>query len=70
MTRQDIITFWFTTLTPKQWWIKDLELDTQIKTKFQAIHTQAKDNKLTSWRTTTDLTQACTKTSQPLSQTP
>ncbi|WP_038247106.1 DUF924 family protein [Ghiorsea bivora] len=49
---QDIITFWFKTLTPKQWFIKDAALDQLIHKSFHAIHAAALRGELYMWRET------------------
>jgi uncharacterized protein (DUF924 family) len=46
----DIITFWFNELTPKQWWQKDEELDKSIHNRFEKIHHQASQCELYQWR--------------------
>jgi uncharacterized protein (DUF924 family) len=37
----DILKFWFETLSPKDWWRKNLSLDAQIRNDFGAGHEQA-----------------------------
>lgn len=46
----EIITFWFEELKPKQWWVKDEELDRLITQRFSSIHRQASLGELASWR--------------------
>jgi uncharacterized protein (DUF924 family) len=46
----DVLTFWFTELTPAQWWQKDNELDKRIQQKFISLHHQASQCELYSWR--------------------
>ena len=52
ITHQDIITFWFKTLEPKQWFIKDAALDKHITQHFDAIHDAAWCGELYMWRKT------------------
>jgi uncharacterized protein (DUF924 family) len=47
-----ILKFWFEDLEPKQWWIKDLELDQLIIARFSEIHTRATCCELSGWRKT------------------
>lgn len=51
MDFQDIITFWFETATPKQWFIKDEEFDAQIYDRFSTVYDAASNCELFSWRT-------------------
>lgn len=51
LTDQHIIDFWFKELKPKSWWIKDAELDKEIKQRFGAIHQNARQCELLPWRT-------------------
>lgn len=46
----EIIDFWFSELEPKQWWVKDLELDLLIQKRFSSIHRQANAGELFHWR--------------------
>ncbi|MCH9643261.1 MAG: DUF924 domain-containing protein [Gammaproteobacteria bacterium] len=50
MSYQDVIDYWFTVLTPKQWWVKDEALDNQIKEKFLKTHQKAASGGLSAWR--------------------
>jgi len=52
MTEGEILNFWFEHLSPNQWWIKDLELDKEITTKFEKIHAMAIAGELFHWRST------------------
>jgi len=52
ITHQDIITFWFKTLEPKQWFIKDAALDKHISQHFHVIHDAAWRGELYMWRET------------------
>jgi uncharacterized protein (DUF924 family) len=49
---ETVLSFWFTELTPQQWWAKDETLDQHIRERFSAIHTQAARCELFSWRRT------------------
>jgi uncharacterized protein (DUF924 family) len=48
--QQEIIKFWFEDLEPKQWWVKDLELDRLIIDRFSKIHDRAARCELSDWR--------------------
>lgn len=52
MQPQEIITFWFETITPKSWWIKDEAFDLLLSKKFGDIHQQAAQGELFHWRKT------------------
>lgn len=47
---QEILKFWFEELEPKQWWVKDLELDQLIIARFSEIHGRAVRCELSGWR--------------------
>jgi uncharacterized protein (DUF924 family) len=47
---QEILKFWFEELEPKQWWVKDLELDQLIIARFSEIHDRATRCELSGWR--------------------
>ena len=47
---QEILKFWFEELEPKQWWVKDLELDQLIIARFSEIHDRASRCELSGWR--------------------
>lgn len=49
---QVIVDFWFTELEPSQWWQKDNDFDLMIKSRFGALHEQAKAGELSHWRDT------------------
>jgi uncharacterized protein (DUF924 family) len=49
---QQIIDFWFNELEPKQWWVKDTQLDQQIQARFGDLHQQANQCELVAWRYT------------------
>jgi uncharacterized protein (DUF924 family) len=48
--QQEIIKFWFEDLEPKQWWVKDLELDRLIIDRFSKVHDRAARCELSGWR--------------------
>lgn len=50
MNYQDIIEFWFDTLSPAQWWQVDPDLDRQITERFQSVHRAASVGELSTWR--------------------
>ncbi len=47
-----ILEFWFEELEPSQWWLRDNALDKTIIKRFSAIHAQAAQCELFSWRET------------------
>ncbi|OQK15978.1 hypothetical protein AU255_16830 [Methyloprofundus sedimenti] len=51
---QKILKFWFEELDPKQWWVKDDQLDEIIRIRFSEIHEQAKRCELFEWRATAE----------------
>ncbi|MBV1873123.1 MAG: DUF924 domain-containing protein [Gammaproteobacteria bacterium] len=51
MTHQEILTFWFQEITPKDWWVKSDRLDQEIKTRFLCVHQAACNDELCDWRT-------------------
>lgn len=52
MTPETILGFWYYELKPKQWWMKDPQLDTTIANRFGAIHANASRCECFSWRDT------------------
>jgi uncharacterized protein (DUF924 family) len=54
MQPQEIITFWFSTIKPKSWWVKDADFDLLLNEKFGDIHQQATQGELFHWRTTAE----------------
>lgn len=46
----DVLNFWFDELEPKQWWIKDTDLDRLITDRFAVLHRQASRGELYTWR--------------------
>ncbi len=51
---EDVLKFWFKELEEKQWWVKDLSLDTVIKERFEDVHTKANASELKNWRDTAE----------------
>jgi uncharacterized protein (DUF924 family) len=49
---ETVLSFWFTELTPEQWWVKDETLDQRIRERFSDIHAQAAQCELFTWRRT------------------
>ena len=47
---QEILKFWFEELEPKQWWVKDFELDQLIIARFSEIHDRAARCEFAGWR--------------------
>jgi uncharacterized protein (DUF924 family) len=47
---QEVLKFWFEELEPKQWWVKDFELDQLIIARFSEIHDRAARCELAGWR--------------------
>ncbi|MCR9145469.1 MAG: DUF924 domain-containing protein [bacterium] len=54
MNYQDVLKFWFEELTPKQWWVKDPELDATIAKRFGETLNRASQCELFAWRDTPD----------------
>ncbi|HBG51963.1 DUF924 domain-containing protein [Candidatus Macondimonas diazotrophica] len=50
MVHQNVLTFWFDELTPRQWWRVDPDLDAQIACRFGALWDQARQGELHDWR--------------------
>ena len=50
ISADDIINFWFKEITPKQWWVKDLDFDKLIKSRFLEIYKSAAQGELVNWR--------------------
>lgn len=48
----DVLDFWFKELEPKQWFVKDLDLDAMIEARFCFLVEQARVGELFSWRVT------------------
>ena len=47
----DILTFWFHEIEPKQWWKKDKKFDDLLRCRFLNIHSLAIKSQLKSWQT-------------------
>jgi uncharacterized protein (DUF924 family) len=54
MSEQQVLDFWFSELTPKQWFSKDPELDQLIADRFANVYQQAIRCELYTWRKTAD----------------
>ena len=50
MRHQEVIGFWFSELSPKNWWQKDDALDTRIAERFGELHASAVACELFGWR--------------------
>ncbi|CAH0992480.1 hypothetical protein SIN8267_02606 [Sinobacterium norvegicum] len=50
MHYQQVLQFWFEQLTPKQWWLKDEDMDSLICNRFGDLHSQAHQCELFDWR--------------------
>ncbi len=48
----DVIDFWFTESGPEKWWVKDPGFDRLIEDRYGALHRQAINCELFSWRET------------------
>ena len=51
MNFNDVLTFWFHEIEPKQWWKKDKKFDDLIRCRFLKIHSLAIKSQLASWQT-------------------
>ena len=51
---ESVLTFWFTELTPAQWWKKNKSLDKKISQRFGKLHRQACAAELFDWRKTAE----------------
>jgi uncharacterized protein (DUF924 family) len=49
---QEVISFWFEEISPKQWWVKDQEFDNLIRQRFEKLHSAALKGELWAWRNT------------------
>lgn len=52
MNAQTLLDFWFSELTPSQWFVKDAALDALISSRFKVLHHQASCAELFGWRST------------------
>jgi len=50
ITHQKIIEFWFSEVSPQEWFGADPKLDKEITNRFEEIHTQACRGELDDWR--------------------
>lgn len=50
MDPNSVLTFWFEEIDPKQWWIKDSQLDREISHRFGKVHKSATLGELSDWR--------------------
>ncbi len=50
MHLDDILTFWFHEIEPKQWWKKDKKFDELLRYRFLNIYYDAINSKLKAWR--------------------
>ena len=54
MTPDNILSFWFEEIEPKQWFVKDLSFDQLLIERFSDIHHQASQCELYDWRKTAE----------------
>ena len=47
---ENILYFWFNELEPRQWWVKDENLDQMIRERFSDVHRQTARCELYPWR--------------------
>jgi len=47
---KEVIKFWFEEINPAKWWIKDIEFDQTILTRFSQLHQRAIAGELFHWR--------------------
>jgi len=52
MQPQTILDFWFSEMTPQQWWEKDAAVDRMIRQRFSEVHASGTRGELFTWRTT------------------
>lgn len=50
--QQALLAFWFQDIQPAQWWKVDPAFDEQVRTRFGALHEQARRCELFAWRAT------------------
>jgi len=58
ITSQDVLDFWLTELTPKDWYVGGTELDARIKAQFEETWARASDGGCGNWLTDPDGTLA------------
>jgi uncharacterized protein (DUF924 family) len=51
VTHNEVLSFWFEELSPKDWYKKSDELDATIRERFGEVHERASASELDSWRT-------------------
>lgn len=51
---KDILMFWFEEIEPSKWWVKDLQFDGMISSRFAEIHRRANCCELAHWRKTSE----------------
>lgn len=51
-TPESVLEFWFSELTPKDWWVKDDSLDRRIAKRFAPLHLALSRDVPTEWRAT------------------
>ncbi|WP_247119695.1 DUF924 family protein [Kordiimonas marina] len=49
---EDIVYFWFTEITPQDWWRKDASFDAMIRRRFLPLYEAAAQGELAPWRDT------------------
>ena len=47
---QDVLAFWFSEISPAQWWRADPSFDAEIRTRFGSLHEAAVASELYEWR--------------------
>lgn len=52
MHSEEILTFWFREISPRQWWVVDPAFDDLLKSRFAGLLQQASACELYPWRTT------------------
>jgi len=50
MNHNEVIEFWFSELSAKDWWKKDVTLDKKIRERFYSVHRAAVAGELSGWR--------------------
>jgi len=50
----EVLEFWFDELEPRQWWMKDTDLDVEIGKRFDTLHAAASKAELFTWRTSAE----------------
>lgn len=46
---EQVLHFWFNTISPKDWWVKDLAFDGLIRDQYHALLMQAMAAELSHW---------------------